>query len=513
MTDSPMRYTLTLLALLGLGASLRADVVPASLFTDNAVLQREKPIPVWGTAVAGEKVSVTFGGQTVATTADAAGKWRVDLPAQPANATPAELVIKGNNTITLANVVVGEVWLASGQSNMEWAINNTFDKAIDVPASAKFPLIRHIKIKKTVADAPAATVPVDRNTWEVAGPTTTGNFSAVGYYFAKDLYELLNVPVGIIGSNWGGTQIEPWISAPTLAANPAFAVVGERWTKNVAEYPARLEKFPAELAAWEAERDAAKAAGTPFSKRAPNKPGDPAQSPQRPSTLNNAMIHPLLPYALRGAIWYQGESNAGRANEYNLLLSTLITDWRAQFGQDLSFYWVQLANFQNPEGTAWAFLRESQTKTLSLPKTGQAVIIDIGDRRDIHPRNKKDVGRRLARLALKRDYGFDIIDSGPVMEKAERDGAGFRVSFVKSASALNVPLNELSGFELAGEDKVFKPASAVIEKDASGKETVVVTSAEVPEPAAVRYAWRDAPVAGLFNKEGLPAVPFRSDTW
>jgi sialate O-acetylesterase len=504
-----MRYTLTLLALLGLGVHAHADVVPASLFTDNAVLQREKPIPVWGTADAGENVSVTFGGQTVKTTADAAGKWRVDLPAQPANATPAELVIQGNNTLTLANVVVGEVWLASGQSNMEWSVNNTFDKAIDVPASAQFPLIRHIKIKKTVADAPAATVPVDRNTWEVAGPTTTGNFSAVGYYFAKDLYELLNVPVGIIGSNWGGTQIEPWISAPTLAANPAFAVVGERWAKTVAEYPARLEKFPVDLAAWEAERDAAKAAGTPFTKRAPNKPGAPEQSPQRPSTLNNAMIHPLLPYAMRGAIWYQGESNAGRANEYNALLSALIADWRAQFAQpDLSFYWVQLANFQSPTDTNWAFLREAQTKTLSVSKTGQAVIIDIGDVRDIHPRNKKDVGRRLARLALARDYGFKIVDSGPVMAKAEREGAGFRVTFTEAHGGLIAPLNELVGFELAGEDQVFKPATAVIEKD-----TVVVMSAEVPEPVAVRYAWRNAPLAGLFNKEGLPAVPFRSDAW
>lgn len=504
-----MRYTLTLLALLGLGAHVRADVVPAPLFTDNAVLQRDKPIPVWGKADAGEKVSVTFAGKTVSTTADAAGKWRVDLPAQAASATPADLVIKGNNTVTLANVVVGEVWIASGQSNMEWSVNNTFDKVIDVAASARNPLIRHIKIKKSVADAPADTVAIDRNTWEVASPGTTANFSAVGYYFAKDIYEITGVPVGIIGSNWGGTQIEPWISAETLASNPAFAVVAERWAKTVADYPARLEKYPADLAAWEAERDAAKAAGKPFTKRAPNKPGEPSQSPQRPSTLNNAMIHPLLPYAIRGAIWYQGESNAGRANEYNALLSALIADWRAQFGQgDFPFYWVQLANFQNPEGTGWAFLREAQTKTLSVPHTGQAVIIDIGDRRDIHPRNKKDVGRRLARLALKRDYGFDIIDTGPTFEKAEREGAGFRVSFEKSASGLNAPLNELSGFELAGEDKVFKPATAVIEG-----QTVLVTSAEVPEPVAVRYAWRDAPVAGLFNKEGLPAVPFRSDAW
>ena len=301
-----MRYTLTLLALLGLGASVRADVVPAPLFTDNAVLQRDKPLPIWGTADTGEKVTVTFAGHSATATAGTDGKWRVDLPAQPANSTPSDLVIKGNNTLTLANVVVGEVWIASGQSNMEWSVNSTFDKAIDIPASAKSPLIRHIKIKRTIATAPASTVAIERTTWESAGPATTGNFSAVGYYFAKDLHELLNVPVGIIGTNWGGTPVEAWISPDVLDANPAFAVVRERWAGNVANYPQALEKFTADLAAWESERDAAKAANTAFTKPAPKKPGDPAASPHQPTVLNNAMIAPLVPYALRGAIWYQG---------------------------------------------------------------------------------------------------------------------------------------------------------------------------------------------------------------
>ena len=505
-----MRNTLLCLALLCIGAHACANVVPAPLFTNNAVLQRDKPVPVWGTADAGEKVTVTFAGQSVETTTDTAGKWRVNLAPLPANASPADLVIKGNNTLTLTNVVVGEVWLASGQSNMEWVVKNTYDAALDVPASANYPLIRHIKIKKTVSDTAATTVPVEKDTWQVAGPATTGDFTAVGYYFALDVYRLLNVPVGIIGSNWGGTQIEPWISPATLAANPAFAVVGERWNKGVAEYPARVKQYETDLAAWTTERDAAKTAGTPFTKKIPGKPGDPAVSPQKPSVLNNAMINPLVPYALRGALWYQGESNTGRANEYHSLLSALITDWRAQFGQgDFPFYWVQLANFQNPVGTDWAFLREAQTQTLALPNTGQAVIVDIGNVRDIHPRNKQAVGHRLARLALARDYGFKTIpDSGPVFAKAEREGAGYRVSFTATTGGLIAPLNELVGFELAGEDKVFKPATAVIEND-----TVLVTSAEVTAPVAVRYAWRNAALAGLFNKEGLPAVPFRTDTW
>lgn len=499
------------LALLCLGVSAHADVIPATLFTDNAVLQRDKPVPVWGTADADEKVTVTFGAQTVETTTAANGKWRVELAPLAANREGTELIIKGNNTVTLANVVVGDVWIASGQSNMEWIVHNTYDAAIDVPASANFPLIRQLKIKRTVSATPADSVSISDNTWQIAAPNTTGNFSAVGYYFALDIYQLTGVPVGIISSNWSGTMIEPWISAETLAANPAFAVANERWAKQAAAYPAQLEKHAALLAKWESARDAAKAAGTEFTERQPSKPGDPALSPQKPSTLNNAMISPLVPYAIRGAIWYQGESNAGRAHEYHALFSAMITNWRAQFGQgDFPFYWAQLANFRHPEGTTWAFLREAQTKTLALPHTGQAVIVDIGDRHDIHPRNKKDVGRRLARLALKNDYGFDkITASGPVMQTAERDGAAFKVTFTHADGGLIAPLNTLSGFELASEDKVFKSAEAVIKGN-----TVIVTSAEVSAPVAVRYAWRDAPVAGLFNKAaGLPAVPFRSDDW
>ncbi|MFA6961155.1 MAG: sialate O-acetylesterase [Opitutaceae bacterium] len=502
-----MRYTLFCLALLGLGASARADVIPAPLFTDNAVLQRDKPIPVWGTADAGEKVSVSFAGQAVETVADATGKWSVKLAPIPAKNDGSALVIKGNNTITLANVVVGEVWLASGQSNMEWVVKNTYDAAIDVPASANFPLIRHIQIAKKVSETPLATA---KGAWQVAGPDTTGGFTAAGYYFARDLYQLLHVPVGIINSSWGGTPVESWIDPEAYKTVPTeSAKVQERWTKVLADYPANKAKFDADLAAWTAEESAAKAKGEKFTKQKPRGPQGPGH-PNTPSGLNNGMINPLVPYALRGAIWYQGESNAGRANEYRALFSSMITGWRTQFGQgDFPFYWVQLANYNNPDGTNWGFLREAQTQTLALPATGQAVIIDIGNRRDIHPRNKKDVGRRLARLALKNDYGIAIETSGPLMETATREGTGFKVTFTHIDGGLIAPLNELTGFELAGADKVFKPADAKIEGD-----TVIVTSAAVAEPVAVRYAWRDAPTAGLFNKNsGLPAAPFRSDTW
>jgi sialate O-acetylesterase len=501
-----MRHTLICLVLLGLGASARGDVVPAPLFTDNAVLQRDKPVPVWGTASAGEKISVTFDGQTVETTADVSGKWSVNLAARPARNEGTLLIIKGNNTVTLSNVVVGEVWLASGQSNMEWNLKVTADAATDIPDSVNFPLIRHIKIGKKVAEQPTT---VASGSWQVSGPETAGSFSAVGYYFAKDLYQRLDVPVGIIGSNWGGTPIESWINAEAYEPIPALAAtVKLRWEQRLAAYPTRKAKYDIDIVAWEKEQAAAKAANAPFNKQRPSPPWG-IGHPTTPSGLYNGMIHPLVPYALRGVIWYQGEANAGRANEYQTLFPALVTGWRTQFAQgDFPFYWVQLANFRDPVGTTWAFLREAQTMTLSLPNTGQAVTIDIGNVTDIHPRNKKDVGRRLARIALARDYGFNVVTSGPVMEKAAREGSDFKVTFKHTDGGLMTPINPLVGFELAGADKVFKPASARIDGN-----TVIVTNAEIPAPVAVRYAWRDAPPAGLFNGEGLPAVPFRSDTW
>ena len=498
MTPTRILHALLLTA----PAALFAAVTPAPLFQNSAILQRDKPVPVWGIANAGEKVTVTFAGQTKAATAGADGRWSVTLDPLPASAEPATLTIAGENTITLSDILVGEVWLASGQSNMEWTINNTYDKVIDVASSAN-PLIREIKIAKKVANEPITTA---TGSWRAASPDTTGSFSAVGYHFARDVHSVIGVPVGIINSSWGGTRAEAWADGDTLAADQ-FGYIRDAWAKTLAEYPEKKAKHDADRAAWEQERDAAKAANQPFTKRAPGGPWGPGHQ-ATPAGLYNAMIHPLVPYALRGAIWYQGESNAGQAARYADLFPAMITGWRTKFNQgDFPFYWVQLANYSSATDTNWAFLREAQTKTLSLPATGQAVIVDIGDVRDIHPRNKKDVGRRLARLALNRDYNFKVIDSGPVFEKAERDGAGFRVTF-KSEGNLRAPLNELVGFELAGEDKVFKPAQAKI----AGK-AVVVTSADVPEPVAVRYAWRNAPLAGLINDEGLPAVPFRSDNW
>lgn len=488
----------------------RADVKPSALFADHAVLQRDRPVPVWGAAAAGEEISVIFAGNTVSTTADAAGRWRVELPAMAASAQPRDLVVRGSNTITITDVLVGEVWIASGQSNMARTLSNTsFDNVFEYAASTDFPMIREFTVGRVVAEQPAEDVTGE---WLCAGPETLSKFSATAWFFARDLYALLRVPVGIINSSWGGTPAEAWTDTEALRASPVHAAVEQRWDEMLAAYPAAKASYDEARVKWENQKASASAVGEKLTKRAPVMPPGPGHH-YTPSGLFNGMIAPLTPAAFRGVIWYQGENNARvpRDLEYRQLFPSLITGWRRVFAQgDFPFYWVQLANFSagDAQSTVWATLRESQTLTLALPNTGQAVTIDIGNVTDIHPKNKRDVGRRLARLALRRTYGLDIVDSGPVLARAALEDAGWRVYFTHADSGLMTPLNTLSGFELAGEDRVFHPADAKIERD-----TVLVTSSGVPVPVAVRYAWRNAPVAGLFNGEGLPAVPFRTDTW
>jgi sialate O-acetylesterase len=494
------RYAFFLLV--GASASLQADVNLNSLFQDGAVLQHGKPVPVWGTADPAEPVSVSFGGQTVSTRADSEGHWMVTLEALSPSSRGTVLTVKGNNRLDLQDILVGEVWLASGQSNMAWSVAQSRDAAVEI-ATARFPQIREFNVARKVSEMPLREV---EGSWTAASPETVGNFSAVAYFFARDLHQTLEIPVGIIRSAWGGTRIESWLPPQAAAAEngPVQANIHTRWKQTLADYPAAQAKRQQELAEWTRERDAAQAAGKPFTRKIPRLPDGPGHH-STPTGLYQAMIAPLVPYALGGIIWYQGESNAGRAGEYHVLFSALITSWREAFGQgNLPFFWVQLANYQSPTATHWAFLREAQTRTLGLPATGQAVTIDIGDVTDIHPRNKQDVGRRLARLAFNRVYGLPMADSGPLFERAEREGNGFRVHFTDTQAGLKTP----SGFELAGGDKVFHPAVAKVE----GK-TVVLTSDKVSDPVAVRYAWRNPPQAGLFNSEDLPAVPFRTDDW
>jgi sialate O-acetylesterase len=519
-----------------LAALARADVTLAPLFTDHAVLQRDKPVPVWGRADAGEKVTVRFREQLRQTTAGSDGRWIVYLDALPMSGEGVDLSVAGKNSVALHDIVVGEVWLCSGQSNMEftvearagtWQARSRANDATAEVASANFPLIRHVRVEQTVAESPADTVKTGG--WQSATPQTVGAFTAVGYFFARDLFQKLGVPVGIVHSSWGGTPVESWMSPAALASQPAFGSITTRWRQNIAEYPAKRAAFEAALAAWtKAEASArldATAAGaktrpkTDGSKiyatwlqknpkpRAPRGPGD----SWTPAGLYNGMINPLAPYALRGALWYQGESNADRAAEYHACFTAMITAWRAHFGQgDFPFYWVNLANYKNtsdPTGTTYAFLREAQTLTLSLPNTGQALAIDIGNPDDIHPTNKQDVGRRLALLAKNRVYGTTVDDTGPTFATATREGAALRVRFTHGSGLISHD-KPVQSLEVAGVDKVFHPATAKIDR-----ETLIVRAAEVKEPVAVRYAWKNAPEANLFNGAGLPAVPFRSDTW
>ncbi|MET0263387.1 MAG: sialate O-acetylesterase [Rariglobus sp.] len=493
---------------------LSGAVSLAPLFSDGAVLQREKPVPIWGTASAGEKITVTFAGQSLATTADTAGRWRINLAALPASDSPRELVVKGTNTLTIRDVVVGEVWLASGQSNMEWPLSYVVSKA-DL-AAINFPLIRQFKTAKTPAHSPASSV---EGTWAPARPTTAGQFSAVAYYFALELNRRLNVPVGILNSSWGGTGIDPWIAAEAYSTTPELAgafAKHEKVPRPTADEKAAYETL---RITWEKARDAAKATKQPFTEPAPKAPAGTATN-RTITALNNGMIAPLAPYALRGAIWYQGESNTAHASGYALRMSALISGFRTQFAQPhLPVYWVQLPNFdhgnRNSDTWHWAELREAQTKTLAVPHTGQAITIDVGEPKGLHPKNKKPVGERLALLALARTYAVEhVVDSGPVFKSAIREGAAYRISYEPSSgsepalSALKASPAGLTGFELAGADQVFHPADARIDGA-----TVIVTSAQVANPVAVRYAYRNAPVAGLFNSAGLPAAPFRTDTW
>jgi sialate O-acetylesterase len=527
---APVSLTLAL----SLAVAVHADVTPAPLFTDHAVLQRDKALPIWGTAEVGEKITVTFGEQRREATAGYDGRWIAFLDPLPASTTGTDLTIAGKNTITLRNLVVGEVWLCSGQSNMEWPVSRAANADHEI-RTANAPLVRHIRIERAVAETPADTARTSG--WHSASPQTVGAFTAVGYFFALDLHRKLGVPIGIIHSSWGGTPVEAWMSPAALETDPAFAVVRQRWQQALAEYPARKIEYEARLVAWtKAEADVKAsfparienaARGRPPVRldpatlhndwlrqnprpRAPRGPGD----PWTPSGLFNGMINPLLPYALRGALWYQGESNAGRASEYHALFTTMIKAWRVHFGQDdFPFYWVNLANYAvpgdaNERGRTYAFLREAQTKTLALVNTGQALAIDIGDPKDIHPTNKQEVGRRLALLARNRVYGNYGDDTGPTFVSATREGAAMRVRFSHASGGLVAHDRPVQSLELAGVDRVFYPADGRIDRD-----TLIVMAMAVREPVAVRYAWTNAPDANLYNGAGLPATPFRSDEW
>ena len=453
-------------------------------------------------------------------------------------------MVTGKNKVTVEDVVVGEVWIASGQSNMEWGMQSSFGGPADI-AAANSTRLRLFTVPKLKKDAPVDDV---KGSWSPSKPETVKSFSAVAYYFGKDLQEALKVPVGIIHTSWGGSPAEVWMSDDVLAANAGYK------TTILDSYQTQKKNFEEALAQWEKEKAAAEKAGQEFKKNRPN-------LGWKPTELYNGMIAPLIPFAINGAIWYQGESNAGRAYQYRSLMADLIKNWRRDWGQgDFTFLQVQLAPWdkskkrsiaditKEPVDSDWAELREAQVIVAkTLPNAGIAVITDVGDKDDIHPTKKKPVGQRLALAAEAIAYGKKVNYAGPTYKGVKFEAGKATISFEHIAkglaaglpssttlpgaegSAVTSPVTptvekttsyggdveivvgrdaKLTGFQIAGQDKKFYWADAVIR----GK-TVVVSSPNVPKPASVRYGWSDYPVVNLYNSAGLPASPFRTDDW
>lgn len=641
-----MKKFILIVALCALTNVLSAQIKLPHIFGDNMVLQREKPIAVWGRANAKEKVTIKFHDQTKTTVADKAGKWSVKLDSEKAGG-PYTLIVSGKNSVTLTNILVGEVWICSGQSNMEWPVRMASNAAQEI-AEANYPQIRHIKIPNVVASTPQADFA--SGDWKVCSPETAGDFTAVGYFFAVKLAKELNVPVGLINTSWGGTHSETWTSREAFQNSDEFKSMiasvpvlnlDEINKKRTAENALRLEALQGKVtitqqeverwkspddddaawpvmqipALWEesvfpgldgivwlrktfsvSPADAGRAAelylgmiddsdetyvngvkvggltaqyNTPrvysiregllkagrnvisvrvtdtgggggiygpadqvkitigdrteslagtWKLRVENMTSTGSIGPNDyPTLLFNAMLNPLIPFTIQGAIWYQGESNAGRAFQYRKAFPLMISDWRKHWGQgDFPFYFVQLSSFNDHNGSsnagsAWAELREAQAMTLKLPNTGMAVTTDIGEANDIHPRNKKDVGYRLAAIALTDTYRQNLVSRGPAFDALTIRGAEAIVSFKHIGSGLVTPdkYGYLRGFELAGDDRKFYPAQAFIQEG-----QVIVRSAAVTKPVAVRYNWMDVALEGnLFNREGFPAEPFRTDSW
>ena len=483
-----------------------AKLTLASFFSNNGILQRDQEIPIWGTAEAGEKVTVSFHGQTQTVLANAEGRWELKLSPIPAQARGETLTVSGSggDSITLNNIVVGDIWLCSGQSNMEWTMQRSKNSEEEL-ANSNYPAIRLYTVGRNPSEKPVDNVPSE---WVECSAQTVGPFSGVGYYFGRALYQRLQVPIGLINSSYGGTLVEAWMSEEALRSTPASQGFIERYKERVATYPAEMEKYENSLAQWESEKAEAEKAGKAFKKRAPRKP-EGAGSRWMPASLYNGMIHPLIKAAIKGVIWYQGESNDKYYEDYAVLFPLMVQQWRKDFRQEnLPFYYVQIANcFRRTDATGmlWAYQREAQESALRLPHTGMAVTIDIGEDKDIHPKNKQDVGARLARIAFADVYGLGGEYSGPVFKSMKVEGNDMRVSF-DHAEGLKSTTPSVEGFEIAGKDGRYYAAQARIDGD-----SVLVSSSRVKDPENVRYAWHNTPVATLANGEGLPARPFRTD--
>jgi sialate O-acetylesterase len=634
------------LYLLLLSLNVPANIRLPKIFGDNMVMQRDQPLYIWGWADPKEKITVCFHNQSKKVTADRSGKWKITLNPEVSGG-PYELIVTGKNNITISNVLVGDVWVCSGQSNMEWPLKNSNNAQQEIN-QADYPQIRHFKVPNTVAMEPKEDI--SSGDWKVCSPSTAADFTAVGYFFARELFRELNVPIGLLNTSWGGTHSETWTSRQAFESSDEFksmiatlpkldfdSVARQRLAltkKRIEALQGSLDNLSGEIGSWrtssfnddnwpvmkvpglweqqapgqldgviwlrktfnvtaaEAAREAVldlsmiddadetyingsrvgatngysakrkyiipagslkegknllavkvldfSGGGGIYGDAADIKisignnvqplagewkykvesigTSGPAIGPNSyPTLLFNAMVNPLIPFAMKGVIWYQGESNAGRAYQYRTAFPLMINDWRKHWNQgDFPFYFVQLSSFNanngdSRKGSGWAELREAQAMTLQLPNTGMAVTTDIGDPKDIHPRNKQDVGKRLALIALSKTYGKNLLASGPVYQSISAEGNKAILSFSNTGGGLVAKdkYGYLKGFEIAGSDQQFQYAKAMIEGD-----KVIVYHEGIANPVAVRFGWADdASDNNLFNKEGLPAVPFRTDNW
>lgn len=495
------------------------DVNP--LFSDYAVLQQDRPVPVWGTADPGESVEVSFGDQTVRGKADKEGKWIVILESLSGSLVPGSLIVgAGDKEITFEDILVGEVWVGSGQSNMAWPVSRSLDmeSTVEKAGAGGFPRVRLLKVPVDGSDSPTSTV---NGTWTLATESSVASFSATAFYFAAKLAQDRNVAVGVIQSASGGTNAFSWINTETFENDPAAETARTYWAATLKNHPAAMERYKEALISWKEESEAANAAGGEFTKRAPREPLG-ATHVKRPTGHYNAMIAPLQPYAIRGVIWYQGEANSREPfnTGYRDLMFALVEDWREDWSvasrglverNDFPFYLVQLPNFANGSPDGWPLIREQMLNFWKEgTNTGMVVTIDTGDPDDIHPANKTPVGERLAQFARARTYGENIIYSGPIYDALRIEGSKAIVTFTEVGGGLKSLDGEpLAEFEVAGADGEFVPAIARIEDN-----ELVVTAESIPEPRAVRYAWKANPEGINFgNEEGLPASPFRTDSW
>ena len=492
----------------GMISVFAAEFRLGSPFSDHMVLQREKPVAVWGWAEAGELVTVSFAGRSRSVSSAADGRWALELDPLSASAEPRKLTVtgRGGRGITIEDVLVGEVWLGSGQSNMEMSVGSANDFDAE-KASANLPLIRYYGEASGPAEKP---MPEGRGGWQVCTPESVRRFSATLYFFGREVHRKLDVPVGLICSASGATQIEYWIPPEAQSADEETKANYDSMLRGYTSFDEAkvMADYEAKLAAWKLAVEQA----IEEKKAPPPRPTDVLAIRKRkgpPGGLYNGKIFNLIPFSLRGILWYQGESNAGNPDPYHKLLTELVTSWRALWHEELPFAWVQLPGFTAP-GEAWPRMREAMLKATVLPRTGMAVTIDIGDPKNIHPTNKQEVGRRLSLWALGTVYGKNVsATGGPLPVGSSIQGSRMTVAFSQAGGGLKTKDGgSVSGFQIAGADQQWRPAVATIAGD-----KVAVSSADVAAPVAVRYAWQDFPECNLYNAAGLPASPFRTDEW